>query len=496
MSLFSVDRDVKTDSITKKDKAKIKVELINLTRTEYIDNSNTTDLFSNKMTIKLKELKYCYKYENNRYVDVISINLNRKNIDSTQITIRDLIKKCTPYIHRHTLEFYKDKVENIYISENQKTLYIIEEDAKPFITIRETFNSKIKEKIDAFLKTKNKLLPEIKEKIALFAVPHQINIYKIFYEFKDSNNPNRGFKCIYKDILQTPISDTRNDKLILFQKSKLSNITTIKYFSNEEQNKSFDVQPNDNFIKLLQVVDLKTFDYNNLYISEDETILYYIEDNYIEDFNVLNESFLEVLDKMPNIEYSTKLSTENQSDYYTITLNNNLKLSELDFTAYPIISCKYNIQLFNLKTTQIIKKERKANKKFNLDGDLNNWYFISTTLKNNNKKSRNILELRPLKNGNNIIQLIYISPEKINEYNLKFAELRMPIRFEIIPKIKSLVVSQATSPQYPPIRRSTGRSTSQQILQQILQPTLPPQYPPIKASTGGNMKLRRLLKSY
>jgi len=317
-------------------------------------------------------------------------------------------------------------------------------------------------------------------------------IYKVLYENNDDRNSNRGFKCIYKDIFKS--GTIRNFQFEKFsEKSKIIKICYCKAGNKPEILHSLCVKnwfyDKNNYLEyffkdflksFLHIDILTTFDYNKLYISEDETILYYIENDYINTFNVLNRIVLNNLDKMPNIEYSKEISTKNNSDYYTITLNNNLfgeKIKKYLSYISPnnesgIYNCSYDIQLFKFNNDQINKIEIQANTTFSLDGDIRNWYYILTTLKNPAPPSRGEflrrLKINSITNGENILQLIYISPDIIELYKQMFIELKMPIDFEIKSKIKS-----SRSPQFPS-----------------------PNYPSIKVSTGGDYKSTRLLKSY
>jgi len=309
-------------------------------------------------------------------------------------------------------------------------------------------------------------------------------VYKILYESKDVYNSNLGFKCIYKDIFKSK-TNKKNVILDFFESfSKKTKITKMCYCSTafssisaiiydlnalnwDSTNEYFKFFFND-YLKIKFHIDiLKTFDYNKLYISEDETILYYIEDDYINNFDVLNKSFLEVLDNMPNIEYSTGLSTTNQSDYYTITLNNNFtevfeNILDLDYTdiRFKKYICKYDVQLFNFKDNQIIKTEIPADTTFKLEGNIHNWYYTLTTLKKPASNNKGLKINSVINTKENILQLIYITPKMIDKYKQMFIELKIPVVLYIENKITGIFNS---------IKASIG---------------------------GGNMKLRRLLKSY
>jgi len=260
------------------------------------------------------------------------------------------------------------------------------------------------------------------------------NIYKIFYKFNDSNNPNKGYLCIFKDLFKV------DNKFKLYERLKFSNkIKKVVYCISGERELRFKPRNSNIFENyLLELIDFiihtrdidisNAISYNNLYLSEDESILYYIEDNYLHNFNVLNKN-IQFLDKFPNIEYSLKLSISNNSTYHTINLNNNLSLSnivELIFNSKNKYMSKFDVQLFYFENNKIIIKEIKKNIGFYLQGDIRNWYFISTTLKIGEPE---FIYLNKLHNGRKIIQFIYILPEKINEYNELFLNLKMPLSF-------------------------------------------------------------------
>jgi len=302
-------------------------------------------------------------------------------------------------------------------------------------------------------------------------------VYKILYKNNNDDDSNRGFKCIYKDIFEI----TDEHKLIKLLTNKIIKIYHCTTYNNVY--KIFNYNPTKDFKENIKIIfpnytsDYfnQLSDYDTLYISEDETILYYIQGNCIDNFNVLNKSILEVLDKMPNIEYSRDLSTRNKSYYYTITLNNDLSSPEIKDISFfekrlKMFICKYDIQIFNLAepNTYIYEKERKetAIPIYTLKGDdIGNWYFISTTL----KKQLHISFPLQIENLNNnrkeILQLIYITPEMIDKYKQMFIDFKTPINFEI----KNKIIPQDSRRQPSQIKALTG---------------------------GGNMKLRRLLKSY
>jgi len=64
-----------------------------------------------------------------------------------------------------------------------------------------------------------------------------------------------------------------------------------------------------------------------------------------------------------------------------------------------------------------------------LNGKKENWYFISTTLKKY-KEPKNYLEIKKLKNGEKITQLVYITPANIDIYNKYFSDNKLPIGFK------------------------------------------------------------------
>jgi len=141
-----------------------------------------------------------------------------------------------------------------------------------------------------------KKLPQISR---LKPLPQIKRIYKIFYDFNQNNNPNRGLKCIYKNLfnkiiyknlntsensssvisseLSLDTSSSSNTKLLLFDDNK---ITTIIYCSKDKTEiiiqSSFFIDFDSHIEKLISVlyndinprIDLtKTFNYNKLYIS-------------------------------------------------------------------------------------------------------------------------------------------------------------------------------------------------------------------------------------
>jgi len=343
--------------------------------------------------------------------DDLSIDFNVKN-KNTYFTLDGNIKDWY-YIHCS----YKN---NSYYVDIIQLIYITQENSKKF---NEYFKKyKISFKIDLQ------------------------RIYKILYEFKDVNNTNLGFKCIYKYIFET----SKQNKIISLLTNKISK---IYYCYDETFYKIFIYNPQISFkdnimdiVKKYNVFD--EFDYNKLFISEDETILYYIENDSLYKFNILNKSFLDVLDDMPNIEYSEELFKINKSYYYTIILNNNLFnlkkyllfISRKD--EYDIYKCTYNIQLFKFENNKIIKTQINANTTFNLEGDIRNWYYILTTLKSPAiiKDSDYYLDLQPVIDTNQqILQLVYITPEIIEKYNILFLKLKIPFNFIRI-QLKSLPI--------------------------------------------------------
>jgi len=304
-------------------------------------------------------------------------------------------------------------------------------------------------------------------------------IYKFLYNFKDdNNNPNRGFKCIYKNILKTTTEENETNLFTILTTRKIVNMCYCKAGNDSEKIRYHPINTNkfydyiDYFFNyILDIYIQNTIDYNKLYISEDETTLYYIEDDYIDNFNVLNRN---VLDNMPNIEYSKEISTKNNSDYYTITLNNNLSSTEIANISFfqknlSKFICKYDVQIFNLVDETVVysKEEDTAVPVFELKGDINNWYFILTTLKTGVQinKSVDFLAIKKLNDGKKILQLIYITPDIIEKYNKMFIDLRIPISFIRIP----IYQKKQLKPLPAPI---------------------------VSSIKGGNKKTRKLLKTY
>jgi len=279
-------------------------------------------------------------------------------------------------------------------------------------------------------------------------MPFNINlrrVYKIFHEFKE-DNPNREIQCIYKNVFKTSIN---NFKLFNFFK-KPNNIQKFIYcyFHNNEVIDKESIQtpkPETNIQNyIIQNLDSHTlnsyFKYKNLYISEDGTILYYITTeephNCLHVFNVLNDN-ISFLDDLPKIVFSQKLSQQYNTDYFTINLNKTSLLSE-DWGLLSKVNnsykFSYNIQMFKFNDNKISKTNIKANTSFKLDDNIDDWYFIPTTI----KLGKLIIGLDIYQDEDEeydeikIIQLIYITPDMIEKYNQMFIDLKIPYSFEII----------------------------------------------------------------
>jgi len=257
-------------------------------------------------------------------------------------------------------------------------------------------------------------------------------VYKIFHKFIDNNyNPNNTLMSIYKDLFKKNIITNDDDdnklyeilkrpikiKKIIYCNTDINEIEynleifSVKFYEHLENFNSFLLTNNE--------IDLRgdNFKYENLYIAEDKTILYYIEDNYIHNFNVLNKNVLNFLDELPLIIFSHEKELLNEiSDDHIILLNNKIiNLSGSDFNITKTgntYKSNCNVQIIIYHNSDYTFKKINANKPFKLSGVLNNWYYISFTL-----------------NGNKIIQLIYITPNKIIEYNNYFKKYKIPLHF-------------------------------------------------------------------
>jgi len=392
----------------------------------------------------------------------ITLNNNISNVNSTITNVNTNNYTCSNDVQ--IFKFNGNDYNIDFYEKNKDTEFILDGNIEDWYYY--IYNTNITQLIYITLEDSKKFNKYFLRYKTSFKIDLQ-RVYKIIYKNNDDHNSNRGFKCIYKDIFEI----TEEHKLM-----KLLINKNIKIYYCKTYNKIFNYNLTKDFKENMKIVFSnynpdylnQVFDYNKLYISEDETILYYIEDNYIDNFNVLNRNIIDVLNNMPNIEYSKEISIKNKSYYYTINLNNDLLADEINndlLFLHGNFICKNNIQLFIFKNNEINKKEIKADTIFKLEDDIHNWYFISTTL----KKQLHISLPLQIENLNNnketILQLIYITPEMINKYKQMFINFKIPITFQIKNKIKSRV------------------STN---------------YPSIKASTGGENKSisRRLLKSY
>jgi len=476
---------------------------------------------SERIKINLENVKYFFKdmYNNLQHVNIILQELTKnKLLDHFNIETSSFISSVKYYDNFFYIPS-KFNLNKFYISGDKKTLYIIQPNCLKYFSIDDEYlkNENKDEIYDLFLKSDNiPLHDDLKRKIASMA-DERIPIYKIFYEINDANNPNRGLQCIYKNLFK---ENLEKPNYLLYQTLKQPlKITRIIYCKGEEPEKIIDIKYNSKFqlilfyffreifnnnIKLGKFIS--TFNYTNLYISEDETTLFYIENNYKYNyrFNVLNSTIIKILDKLPNIEYSQELSEQNDSDYYTINLNNDLlspELNDILYYMYNMFKCIYDIQLFKIENNRIIKTEIKANKTFKLDGDIHNWYFILTTLKTGIiRQSSNNFNINKLDNGEKIIQLVYITQQIIDKYNKLFTDLRIPIRFVRIsrPQLKPLpprIKSSQLKPLPPRIKSSQLKPLTTDDISSQLKP-LPSRIKTIKTIKGGNKKSKKVLKKY
>jgi len=349
-----------------------------------------------------------------------------------------------------------------------------------------------------FLKN-TKFSEDISRKI-LSHIDERRRVYKIFHYFRSIDNPNKGFKCVYKNFFDSHIKiyDNLNEYFVLYEylkePIKLKKIIYCSFGKKELEIKLDSNTTNiinqfylyinilinkclqyikDNNLSIKKSFFIDIFSYNNLYISEDETILYYIKNDYIRNFNVLNKKILNFINLLPFIEQTEFDSKKILSDYYNININlfSTKMIIDLEYLYDSLYICKnYDTQLFYIKDNEkIYYEEIEANTVFGLNNDIHNWYFISTTLKNkysildlDTSKYYNFIAEK-LDDGRKIIQLIYIIPELIDKYNKLFNKYKIPFSFK-----KKIRLSQLK-----PLPKRIVSSTK-----------------------GGNKKSRKLLKIY
>jgi len=298
---------------------------------------------------------------------------------------------------------------------NRKTLLIKEE------------KQRVKGKMFYFSQNKY-FTTDINEKIkSFFEVP---TIYKLFYEIKDFNNPNYGFKCIIEDFLNVTSNIITSNTLkvnistIIFYyyyESKCENIIIddLTFSSNNMILEDFLKSLNKTiFLKLKSTYNTTHFNkylvyfkeinkLNNIYISKDLQTLYIFEEECLSDLSIDNQEIINIIDKLPAITYDNK----------NIYLNNNLLYQHSTLIKNGNnYKSKNKIQLFQFNNLfEITTKLHPANTNFTLT-DENNWYYLYTSLYN----------------GEDIVQLIYILPEIIELYNKLFLNYKTPFKFEIV----------------------------------------------------------------
>jgi len=300
-------------------------------------------------------------------------------------------------------------------------------------------------------------------------------IYKLFYEIKEEENPNKGYICLIKDLFK---KGKKSKHLYTHLKSQ-NKFNNIIYCSLEDNEVRFKERNSIIFQKYLDKLIYNLFysrnlditddnSYNKLYISEDETILYYIENDYIDNFIIINNDLL-FLEYLPFIQYSSKLSDKYNSDYYTIYLNNNLLLPESG-----LVINDNGTSTFNKKGELIIlsddMKKFYINPKITVKLDTKNLYFVQTKLKiGKSIVYPNLLDINELKDGNEIIQFVRITDDKIKYYNDLLLSLKIPINIEIINSITS---PKQTAKQTPKeTAKQTPKETPKETLKQTAKQT-------------------------
>jgi len=378
--------------------------LININNKIILKNkNNVSDTINNRFNIVINDNNILFTLNED------NVGLNHGITKINTIIIDDLNKITSTFINSNqTIDFYDKNVEDFYYLQCRspdntyniiQLIYIRPEIIEKYNFYFYSYNLPINFEIiktgSGYKQTKSiidklKIREKTSKKTIIKGVT--IPVYKVYYLFKGNENPNNGYKIIFNNFLKFNFNNIKYyDEKCNITNINLSNDT----FENTLEN-LYHIRINENIICRDKI--------NNFYISEDNKTLFIIEDKCLYYFDIKNKYILSILDKLPSITGGTDIFLTNFS------LIENFGMLNVNDNVYK---CIYDIQIFIFNNNkQILIDTKQSNTDFSLEGNIQNWYFIFT-----------------LANKKNIIQLIYITPNIIREYNHLFSINGLSIKF-------------------------------------------------------------------